>query len=315
MDNELTERMVAGPAAGSGRCDRDLMDLFPDQNRSQIQKALETGLIRVNGLAFGKKDRLRPGDLVEWQHRSPASHAPVAVAIALDVIHEDEHLIVVNKAAGMVTHPGNGTGDDTLVHALLAHCEGKLSRINGEDRPGIVHRLDKETSGLLVAAKDDRTCEGLLQLFREHDLIKEYRAVVAGVPAKATGSCQGTIARHPVHRTRMAVLEGGRPARTDWRLLQSGGGAAELLCRIHSGRTHQIRVHLSNEGHPIVGDALYGYRTARHRKDAPQALRPLLHSFHLVFRHPVSGQLLDFQCDPPEDYLQWIHWMNPRIQA
>jgi 23S rRNA pseudouridine1911/1915/1917 synthase len=228
----------------------------------------------------------------------PAGLKPVD--IPLDVIFEDKHLLVLNKPAGMVVHPGVGTGEDTLVHALLAHCAGELSGIGGVERPGIVHRLDKETTGLLVVAKNDAAHRALADLFASRALQKEYVTLVSGVPKTETGTINRAISRHPVHRHRMTVGEGGRPSRTDWEMLESfGEAAAWLRCRIHTGRTHQIRVHLKSIGHPVMGDETYGWRQ---NPALPVPPRVMLHAEHLVFSHPVSAKVLDLRAPLPKDF-------------
>jgi 23S rRNA pseudouridine1911/1915/1917 synthase len=200
----------------------------------------------------------------------------------------------------MVVHPGVGTGEDTAVHALLAHCEGELSGVGGVERPGIVHRIDKETTGLLVVAKNDAAHRALSDQFASRTLLKEYVALVSGVPKAMSGVIDRGIARHPVHRHRMTTGEGGRPARTDWVLLEKFGEAAAFVrCRIHSGRTHQIRVHLKSIGHPLLGDATYGWKQ---NPALPVVPRVMLHAEHLVLAHPVSGKTLDLRAPLPADF-------------
>jgi 23S rRNA pseudouridine1911/1915/1917 synthase len=222
------------------------------------------------------------------------------VAIPLNVLYEDEHLLAVNKAAGMVVHPGVGTGEDTLVHALLAHCAGGLSGVGGIERPGIVHRLDKGTSGVLLVAKNDAAHRGLSEQFAGRQLRKEYLALVAGVPRLRSGMIERAISRHPVHRERMTVGEGGRPARTDWEIVEAFGGRAALVrCRIHSGRTHQIRVHLKSIGHPLIGDTTYGWKADPH---LPDPGRVMLHAERIAFLHPVTARPLDLRAPLPADF-------------
>jgi 23S rRNA pseudouridine1911/1915/1917 synthase len=289
------------------RTDQVISSLFPDVNRSQVQKAMNEGKIAVNGAPIDKKHRLKAGDVVAIRildQKQPSP--PHAVPIELEVLYEDAHVIMVNKAPGMVTHPGNGTGDDTLTHALLAHCDGKLSTINGEDRPGIVHRLDKDTSGILIAAKTDEACARLLEKFRTHDLVKEYLTLVCGRPTATSGTIKARIARHPTHRTRMAIAEEGREAHTDWARLSDDPSINLMRCRIHTGRTHQIRVHMKHLGHPIIGDKLYGYRPTRHPGIALQSERPLLHAWHLALQHPITGKRLERYCPVPSDFEPWL---------
>jgi len=290
------------------RADKYLAVLFPDLNRSQIQRAIIDGRVIVNDVKVGKKQHFAAGDKVEIRIEDDGTNPliPHAVQMDLDVLFEDEAIIVVNKKAGIVTHPGNGTGDDTLVHGLLHHCKGKLSRLNGEDRPGIVHRLDKDTSGVLVAAKSDKALSRLIEIFKSRELDKQYLAICCGVPETLSGTCAGPIARHPTQRTRMAVVDSGREAVTDWHVENANRGISLIQCNIHTGRTHQIRVHLSHLGFPIVGDVLYGYRKNRHPRVALTATRPLLHAWKLAFQHPVTLEELSFQVDPPSDFDPWI---------
>ncbi|MFM8337286.1 MAG: RluA family pseudouridine synthase, partial [Opitutaceae bacterium] len=218
---------------------------------------------------------------------------------------EDRHLLAVNKASGMIVHPGAATGEDTLVHALLSHCAGSLSGIGGVERPGIVHRLDKETTGVIVVAKNDQAHRALADQFATRTLTKEYVALVAGVPQLLSGTIDRAIGRHPVHRHRMTIGEGGKPARTDWERVEAFGDIAALLrCRIFTGRTHQIRVHLKSLGHPILGDPLYGWKPDPRLKEQPA--RVMLHAEHLVLAHPATGKELDLRAPLPADYTKLI---------
>ncbi|WP_415907662.1 RluA family pseudouridine synthase [Oleiharenicola sp. Vm1] len=282
------------------RTDKVLAHAFPEHSRAAIQRAIAAGLVKVNGKVAAQSDDVRGGQAIEFSlpEVKPAELKPVD--IPLDVIFEDKHLIVLNKPAGMVVHPGVGTGEDTLVHALLAHCAGELSGVGGVERPGIVHRIDKETTGLLVVAKNDAAHRALSDQFASRTLLKEYVALVSGVPKAMSGVIDRAIARHPVHRHRMTTGEGGRPARTDWVVLEKFGEAAALVrCRIHSGRTHQIRVHLKSIGHPLLGDPTYGWKQ---HPAMPAVPRVMLHAEHLVLTHPVSGKILDLRAPLPADF-------------
>jgi 23S rRNA pseudouridine1911/1915/1917 synthase len=286
------------------RADKVLAAAFPEHSRAALQRAFEAGLVRRSGVALAKSDDVQAGETLEFvlPELVPAELKPVA--IPLGVLYEDEHLLAVNKAAGMVVHPGVGTGEDTLVHALLAHCAGGLSGVGGVERPGIVHRLDKETSGVLLVAKNDAAHRGLSEQFAGRHLRKEYLALVSGVPRLQSGVIERAISRHPVHRERMTVGEGGRPARTDWAIVEAFGGQAALLrCRIHSGRTHQIRVHLKSIGHPLLGDKIYGWKPD---SALPAPPRVMLHAERIAFLHPITARPLDVRAPLPEDFTQLL---------
>ncbi|MBA4138523.1 MAG: RluA family pseudouridine synthase [Opitutus sp.] len=281
------------------RADKVLAAAFPEHSRVAFQRALEAGLVKVDGKVVAQSDDVRAGQTIEFSLPETRPAELRAVSIPLDIIYEDKHLVVVNKASGMVVHPGVGTGEDTLVHALLAHCSD-LSGIGGVERPGIVHRIDKETTGLLVVAKNDAAHRALSDQFAERTLTKEYLALVSGVPKALSGSIDRGIARHPVHRHRMTTGEGGKPARTDWVLLEKFGERAALLrCRIFSGRTHQIRVHLKSIGHALLGDKVYGWKES---PSLPTPPRVMLHAEHLLLAHPVTGKPLDLRAAPPRDF-------------
>ncbi|HVT71535.1 MAG TPA: RluA family pseudouridine synthase [Lacunisphaera sp.] len=282
------------------RADKVLAAGFPEHSRAAFQRALAAGLVKADGKVIAQDDEVRAGQVLEFSfpETKPAELKPVD--IPLDVVFEDKHLIVLNKPAGMVVHPGIGTGEDTLVHALLAHCAGELSGVGGVERPGIVHRIDKETSGLLVVAKNDAAHRALADQFASRTLTKEYLALVSGVPQETSGTIDRSISRHPVHRHRMTTGEGGRPARTDWSVEKAFAGRAALVrCRIHTGRTHQIRVHFKSIGHPLLGDATYGWK-----QDPllPVPPRVMLHAEHLVLMHPKNGKTLDLTAPPPADF-------------
>jgi len=286
-------------------CDRERADkvvtrFAGDLSRSRIQKLFDQGLVWREDEALSKSQKLRTGDWIQFSVPPPMPLELRPVAIPLQVLFEDEHMLAINKPVGMVVHPGAGTGEDTLVHALLHHCGDSLRGIGGVERPGIVHRLDRETSGLILAAKTEAGFQGLARAFEERSLVKRYEALVCGAPAAEHGSIDAPIGRHPTHRTRMAVRDDGRSARSDWTVLQRWGDAFALLgVRIHTGRTHQIRVHLSHIGLPLAGDSLYGYRAGR----SPLAFqRVMLHARSLELKHPVSGAPLHLVAPRPADF-------------
>jgi 23S rRNA pseudouridine1911/1915/1917 synthase len=291
------------PGTRPGRADKLLVVAFPDQSRAALQRALAAGLVTRAGQALAKSDELRPGDVVEVGFPEIRTSELRPVDIPLDVVFEDEHLLVVNKPAGMVVHPGAGTEEDTLVHALLAHCRGGLSGVGGVERPGIVHRLDRETTGLIVVAKTDDAHRLLSSQFAERTLHKQYLALVDGVPRLLSGTIRKPIGRHDTHRHKMAVVEDGkgRDAHTDWECVEAYAKKAALVrCTIHTGRTHQIRVHLKAIGHVLLGDVIYGWKPNATLGFTPP--RVMLHAEHLVLTHPVSGQELDLRAPLPGDF-------------
>ncbi|HQF37905.1 MAG TPA: RluA family pseudouridine synthase [Opitutaceae bacterium] len=285
------------------RADKVLAVHFPEHSRAALQRAFDAGLVCLGGRPVERKHAVTAGEVLVFSLPEVKPAELRAVAIPLGILFEDEHLLAVNKTAGMVVHPGAGTGEDTLVHALLAHCKGQLSGIGGVERPGIVHRLDRETSGVILVAKSDAAHRALTAAFARRDVVKEYLALVAGVPKQGSGRIEKPIARHPTQRHRMkAVVSGGRAARTDWTVLELWAPHAALVrCRIHTGRTHQIRVHLSSIGHPLLGDPVYGFR----EKSVPLAVpRVMLHAEHLAILHPVTGAALDLRAPLPEDFVE-----------
>ncbi|HVU25235.1 MAG TPA: RluA family pseudouridine synthase [Opitutus sp.] len=283
------------------RADKVLAAAFAEHSRVAFQRAFDAGLVTRGGVAIGRDATVTAGEELTFSFPETKPLEVKAVEIPLDVIYEDKHLLAVNKAAGMIVHPGAATGEDTLVHALLAHCKGSLSGIGGVERPGIVHRLDKETTGVIVVAKSDKAHRALADQFATRALKKEYLALVAGVPELLSGTIDRAIARHPIHRHRMTVGEGGKPARTDWERVEAYGDVAALVrCEIHTGRTHQIRVHLKSLGHPLLGDPVYGWKPDP--RLAHQPGRVMLHAEHLVLTHPVSGRTLDLRAPLPEDF-------------
>jgi len=262
--------------------------------------------VRVDGRTSRASARLKSGQRVELEIPEPVAAVPVAEAIPLSVVFEDARLLVLDKPAGIVVHPGAGGATGTLVNALLHHIRD-LSGIGGVLRPGIVHRLDRGTSGLLVVAKDDEAHRALARQFAGRTVEKEYLAVVLGVPEPRQGRIEAPIGRHPAHRQRMSVRPGGRAARSDYQVVESLDGAALVRVRIHTGRTHQIRVHLASIGHPVAGDTAYGgtrtppSRRAASREALTSLGRPALHAARLAFDHPASAERLQFESPLPSD--------------
>ena len=282
------------------RIDRHLVAALPEFSRSRIQQLIRAGFVRLNGSTTRPHQLVRTGDQIELVNPQTEKIETRPEAIPLEVLFEDDDLIVINKPAGLTVHPGAGHREHTLVSALLHHCQ-TLSGIGGKERPGIVHRLDKETSGCLVAAKNDFAHRELSQQFAARSVEKIYLALVAGDVRKPTGIIEEKIGRHPVHRQRMSVASPrGRAARTEYRVLRSNDQASLLECRLHSGRTHQVRVHLHHLGHPVLGDKIYAPRVARNFP------RQLLHAWKLGFRHPRTGEWKSFEAPLPDDFKQAI---------
>ena len=284
---------VAPPDADGERLDRMLAREIPALSRSRIQALVAEGRVTPSGR------KAVAGQLYRVSVPPARPAEPAAEAIPLAVVHEDEHLIVVDKPAGMVVHPAPGHPGGTLVNALLDHCGRSLTGVGGVARPGIVHRLDKDTSGLIVAAKTEAAHAGLRTLFETHDIDRGYLALVQGLPSPVSGRIEAPIGRDPRHRKRMAVVERGRAAVTHYRVERAFGTRASLVaCRLETGRTHQVRVHLAHIGHAVIGDPNYG----RRRRGLPVFPRQALHAARLGFRHPATGESMMFESLPPTDF-------------
>jgi 23S rRNA pseudouridine1911/1915/1917 synthase len=299
--------LAVDEAAAGERLDRWLVRAMPDLSRARLQTLIAGGDVLVDGHRARPSLRLKGGQAVLVRVPAPQAPVPQPEDIPIAVVYEDRHLLVVDKPAGLSVHPGAGRASGTLVNALL-HRVRDLSGIGGVLRPGIVHRLDRGTSGLLVVAKDDATHLALSRQFAGRSVEKEYLAVVIGVPRAAEGTIDAPIGRDPVHRQRMSVrAPRGRAARSTYRIVEPLDGAALLRVRIATGRTHQIRVHLAALGHPVAGDATYGgrRRPASRRPEARAALealtRPALHAARLAFTHPARGERLAFESPLPAD--------------
>jgi 23S rRNA pseudouridine1911/1915/1917 synthase len=295
----MTKLEVPSSEAGQ-RLDRFLAQMLPAFSRARLQALIRDGFVTVNGGGARPRDPVKTGDTIEIIEPQIEKIEAEPESIHLDILFEDDDLLVLNKAAGMVVHPGAGHQQHTLVNALLAHCKN-LSGIGGKERPGIVHRLDKETSGALVVAKNDATHRDLSKQFADRTTGKVYLALVAGTPRKSAGTIDAPIARHPVYRQRMSIARNaGRPARTEYRVLRSSGDVSLVECAIHTGRTHQIRVHLHHLGHPVLGDKLYG------GKRGGNFSRQMLHAWKLTFRHPRTVELMTFTASMPSDFVEAI---------
>jgi len=304
------------------RLDRFLSAALPQLSRTRVQALIKCGQVASRGATIeDAKYRVKPGERFELAVPPAAETTLAAEAIPLDVVYEDDALIVIDKPAGLVVHPGAGQPAGTLVNALIAHCGKSLSGIGGVARPGIVHRLDKDTSGLMVVAKTDQAHRALAEQFADHgrtgEMERGYLALVWGAPSKPQGRIEAPLGRHPTSRTKMAVLpaEKGRHAVTYWRVVETYGHdkdgpiASLLECQLETGRTHQVRVHLAHIGHPLIGDSLYGRGFKSKLQKLPQTAqtkfaalgRQALHAERLVFVHPVTGTLLEFNSPLPAD--------------
>jgi 23S rRNA pseudouridine1911/1915/1917 synthase len=299
-------RLLADTAASGLRLDAWLAKQLPALSRARLQALIQDGHVRLDGHAVRPSVRLRAGQAVRVHVPAPVAAEPQPEDIPLALLYEDERLLVVDKPAGLVVHPGAGTAAGTLVNALLGRVSG-LSGIGGVLRPGIVHRLDRGTSGVLVVAKDDEAHRALVRQFAGRTVEKEYLALVHGVPHRRSGTIDAPIGRDPVHRKKMSVQPSkGREAHTTWSLEEAFDGAALLRVRIHTGRTHQIRVHLSSIPHPVAGDATYGgtrtpsSRTRSARTALESLARPALHAARIAFTHP-SGEQMAFVAPTPAD--------------
>ena len=349
--------------ARSTRADKALAAAFPEHSRSALQRAFDAGLVTRNARSLPRDATVHAGDTLTFTMppTKPSNLRPVK--IPLDILYEDKHLLALNKPAGMVVHPGAATGEDTLVHALLAHCKGTLSGIGGVERPGIVHRLDRETSGVIIVAKTDAAHRALAGQFSARTLQKEYLALVSGAPALLSGSITNPIGRHPTHRHKMmayappahpshpappdpsdqtdqsdqsdpsaqsdppdaspatsrardarppvgaslATPPRARDARTDWQVIEKYAPIAALLrCAIHTGRTHQIRVHMKSLGHTLLGDTVYGWKPDPRLPAKSQPRRVMLHAEHLLVTHPITRKPLDLRAPLPKDFSTMI---------
>ena len=267
-------------------------------SRSFAQSLADDGKITVDGRNVKKNYRLSCGETVCFELPEPEPDDAKPQDIPLDIVYEDDSLLVVNKPQGMVVHPANGNPDGTLVNALLFHCAGRLSTINGVVRPGIVHRIDRDTSGLIIAAKNDAAHLGLSAQLSDHTLARTYECLVVGNLKEDSGTVDAPIGRHPSDRKKMAVVAGGRPAVTHWEVIARYPGVTHVRCRLETGRTHQIRVHMAYIGHPILGDTVYGAK-----KPVPGLTGQCLHAVGLRFIHPRTGEMVELHCPLPEEFL------------
>lgn len=303
--DEEIHAFTVQPEQHGARLDRLLSDLVPALSRTRVKALILGGRLTIAGRTVAEPSlRVNSGDDLLLTVPPPVDDRPRPQARNLDIVYEDADLIVVNKPAGLVVHPAAGNPDNTLVNALLAHCGQSLSGIGGVRRPGIVHRLDKDTSGLLVVAKNDAAHTGLSALFAAHDIVRRYDALVRGVPRPSRGTIEGNIGRSQRNRKKMMVLkQGGRHAVTHFETVERFGGlAAHVSCRLETGRTHQIRVHMTSIGHPVLGDSTYGRAPGKPLAALIGAVpRQALHAAELGFVHPLTGETLHFTSPLPDD--------------
>ena len=291
----MTELTLTTDREGE-RLDAFLARSLPDMTRSAAQKLLEDGGVTLSGRPGKKNDRTAPGQPVTVSLPDPEPLDVLPQNIPLDVVYEDEDVIVVNKPVGMVVHPAPGHPDGTLVNALLYHCGDSLSGINGVLRPGIVHRIDRDTSGLIIAAKNDKAHLALAAQLQDHTLARVYEAVAVGNLKEDAGTVNAPIGRHPIDRKKMTIdRQNGRPAVTHWSVLARYPGYTRIECRLETGRTHQIRVHMASIGHPLLGDVVYGSK-----KPFPGLAGQCLHAKKLRFLHPSTGKLVEVECPLPQ---------------
>ena len=283
------------------RLDAFLASSLDGLTRSQATRLIESGEVAVDGRAVSKSYKLAGGEDIAVTLPEPEPVEAVPQDIPLDVVYEDVDVIVVNKPSGMVVHPAPGHPDGTLVNALLYHCAGTLSGIGGALRPGIVHRIDRDTSGLIIAAKNDAAHQYLSAQLADHTLARTYECIVVGALREDRGTVDAPIARHPTDRKRMAVVAGGREAVTHWEVIARYPGYTHVRCRLETGRTHQIRVHMAYIGHPILGDTVYGAK-----KEVPGLTGQCLHAVGLRFLHPRTHEVVELSCPLPDEFTRML---------
>lgn len=283
------------------RLDKYLAEQLKDYTRSFIQKQIEQEGVSVNGQVKNGKYKVKAGDEIKICIPDPVEVDIVAEDIPIDIVYEDDDLMVINKPQDMVVHPAPGNYTGTLVNALLFHCKDKLSGINGEIRPGIVHRIDKDTSGLLMIAKNDKAHLGLSEMLKVHDITRKYHAIVYGSFKEDQGTVELPIGRSPQDRKKMAIVQGGRHAKTDYRVIERFKNMTHIELTLHTGRTHQIRVHMKAIGHPLLGDPVYGPAKSLFGLD-----KQMLHAKVLGFKHPITGEELYFESELPDYFVRAI---------
>ena len=328
MDDSTTFRLTVPVQKDNERVDRFISDALEDLTRSRVQALIKAGLVSINGSDCKANSRVHGGDELRIFMPPPEITEAVPQKLPLEIVYEDIDLIVINKPPDMVVHPGVGNPDQTLVNGLLYHCTD-LSGVGGIERPGVVHRIDKDTSGLLVFSKTDVAHQALSIQFRNHTIDRRYRCIVHGLLPTGQGTIETIYGRHPTDRKKFTskLLTRGKQAITHWRILESFGGWISLLeLKLETGRTHQIRVHMADAGYPVVGDQMYGATTRKANQTGDPYLqdilkpikRQMLHAYRLGFHHPVTNKKMLFQAPDPDDFAHLleqlrIKYNNPDI--
>ena len=296
MNENGLQRLTVSPEDAGVRIDKYLAEQLPDITRSYLQKLLKDGSVQMNGKPVKASTKTAVGAVIALTIPEPEEPEILPENIPLDILYEDSDVILINKPKNMVVHPAAGHYTGTLVNALMYHCRGDLSGINGVLRPGIVHRIDKDTTGVLIVCKNDRAHNALAEQLKEHSITRKYRAIVCGNQKEDEGTVDAPLGRHPQDRKKMAIVRsGGKRAVTHYRVLERFGNDTYIECQLETGRTHQIRVHMASQGHPLLGDEIYG------RAKSPFKLEgQTLHAMVLGFIHPTTGEYMEFEAPLPE---------------
>lgn len=303
MENE--REILTVSIGQEGRIDKVLAEKIPELSRSALVRLIEEGNVTCEGLPLTKKTKLLGGEVLTIQLPAPAVTAPIPQNIPLDIVYEDGDVLVINKPVGLVVHPAPGHPDGTLVNALLNHCGDNLSNVGGENRPGIVHRIDRDTSGLLIVAKNNFAHQKLAAQLADHTLARIYQCITVGNLKEDEGTIIAPIGRSRKDRKKMAVVSDGRDAVTHYKVLRRYMGFGHVQCRLETGRTHQIRVHFAHLGHPILGDTVYGAK-----KPVKGLTGQCLHASGLRFIHPRTGDLVELTCPLPEEFTAMLHTLE-----
>jgi 23S rRNA pseudouridine1911/1915/1917 synthase len=321
---DIEKKSIAFEDKDTMRLDKFIVSRFPERSRSFWQNMIKGEHVLVNGIPAKANYKLRTGDTIEVAAPEPVSEIPEPEHIPLDIVHEDEHILVVNKQPGLVVHPAAGNREHTLVNALLHHCPD--IEISGHaQRPGIVHRLDKETSGIMVVAKTHKAYLDLVRQIADRDVSRRYKAIVIGYPEPPEGKVEAPIGRHRLHRTKMSInLATGKPSVTHYRVIEYFNGLSLVEVALETGRTHQIRVHMTHIGRPVLGDPEYGYRSKQLMASLPRTMVPevksnlasikrqMLHAYSLSFRHPATDERVSYEAVVPEDFQDVLNLLREK---